>query len=52
VAKLIADAGFDPVFLGGPEQARPLEDSRPLFSAVRINNGGPHFHRFAQPGDL
>jgi 8-hydroxy-5-deazaflavin:NADPH oxidoreductase len=53
VARLIRDAGFDPVYVGGLEKARALEDLMQLFGAVRIQNGGlPHFHRFAKPGDL
>jgi predicted dinucleotide-binding enzyme len=50
--QLIRDAGFDPVFVGGIEKARALEDCARLFGAVRIENGGPHFHRFARPGNL
>jgi 8-hydroxy-5-deazaflavin:NADPH oxidoreductase len=53
VAQLIRDAGFDPVYVGGLEKARALEDCVQLFGAVRIQNGGePHFHRFAKPGEL
>lgn len=53
VEQLIRDAGFDPVYVGGLEQARPLEECVRLFGAVRIHNGGqPHFHRFAKPGEL
>jgi predicted dinucleotide-binding enzyme len=53
VEQLIRDAGFDPVYVGGLEQARPLEDCVRLFGAVRIQNGDrPHFHRFAPPGEL
>jgi predicted dinucleotide-binding enzyme len=52
VEQLIRDAGFGPVFVGGLEKARALEDCVPLFGAVRINAGVPHFHRFARPGEL
>jgi 8-hydroxy-5-deazaflavin:NADPH oxidoreductase len=50
--QLIRDAGFDPVFVGGIDKARALEDCARLFGAVRMENGGPHFHRFATPGNL
>lgn len=50
--QLIRDAGFDPVFVGGLEKARALEECLDLFRAVRIHGGGPHFHRFARPGEL
>jgi predicted dinucleotide-binding enzyme len=50
--QLIRDAGFDPVPVGGLEQARALEDCVTLFGAVRIVSGAPHFHRFAKPGEL
>jgi predicted dinucleotide-binding enzyme len=54
VARLIRDAGFEPVYVGGLEQARHLEDCVRLFGAVRLQHerGLPHFHRFATPGEL
>ena len=50
--RLIRDAGYDPVSVGGLEQARALEDSVGLFGAIRREGGGPHFHRYAKPGEL
>ncbi len=50
--RLIRDAGFDPVSAGGLEQARMLEQTVEFFGAIRRAEGGPHFHRFAKPGEL
>jgi predicted dinucleotide-binding enzyme len=50
--QLILDAGYDPAFVGGLEQARALEDSTALFRAIRHELGGPYFHRYARPGEL
>jgi 8-hydroxy-5-deazaflavin:NADPH oxidoreductase len=51
--QLVRDAGYDPVFVGGLEAARMLEDSLQLFSAIRrAGLGGPYFRRFAEPGTL
>jgi predicted dinucleotide-binding enzyme len=50
--RLIRDSGYDPVFVGGLDQARALEDAVELFGAIRRLGGGPHFHRFARPGEL
>jgi 8-hydroxy-5-deazaflavin:NADPH oxidoreductase len=50
--QLIRDAGYDPVLVGGLEKARMLEDSLEVFSSVRRAGLGPHFRRFAQPGEL
>lgn len=50
--RLTHDAGYDPVFVGGLEQARALEDSVGLFGAIRRAGGGPHFHRYAKVGEL
>ena len=49
---LSRDAGFDPIFVGGLEHARALEDAVGLFGAIRRAGGGPHFHRFAKPGNF
>ena len=49
--QLILDAGYDPAFVGGLEQARALEDSTALFRAIR-HELGPYFHRYARPGEL
>jgi predicted dinucleotide-binding enzyme/catechol 2,3-dioxygenase-like lactoylglutathione lyase family enzyme len=48
---LSRDAGYEPVFAGGLEQARVLEDAVELFGAIRRAGGGPYFHRFAKPGE-
>jgi uncharacterized protein (DUF1330 family) len=52
VERLSRDAGFDLVSVGGLEHARMLEDVVALFGAIRRAGGGPHFHRFAKPGDI
>ena len=52
VERLSRDAGFDPVSVGGLENARSLEDAVGLFGAIRRAGGGPHFHRFAKPGEI
>ena len=49
---LSRDAGYEPVFAGGLEQARVLEDAVGLFGAIRRAAGEPYFHRFAKPGEL
>jgi 8-hydroxy-5-deazaflavin:NADPH oxidoreductase len=50
--QLIRDAGYEPVSLGGLEQARLLEDH--LLFTNAINNGGlgRFFYRYAAPGEL
>ncbi len=50
--QLIRDAGYEPVFAGGLENARVLEDSMRLLSAVNQGGLGRHFYRFAAPGAL
>jgi 8-hydroxy-5-deazaflavin:NADPH oxidoreductase len=50
--QLIGDAGFDPVYIGGLENARLLEDHMRLISAISGGGLGRHFYRFAAPGDL
>jgi predicted dinucleotide-binding enzyme len=50
--RLVRDAGFDPIFIGGLEKARILED---FFSEVITpirQVKGPIFYRFAKPGEL
>jgi 8-hydroxy-5-deazaflavin:NADPH oxidoreductase len=50
--QLIRDAGFDPLYAGGLEQARALEDHLSVwFSAVQ-NGLGQSFYRYAAPGEL
>ena len=46
--QLIRDAGYDPVSVGGIENARALEDFVPSI----LGKIGPVFYRFAAPGDF
>jgi 8-hydroxy-5-deazaflavin:NADPH oxidoreductase len=50
--QLIRDAGFDPVFVGGLEQARALEEHLALLFAASQAGLGPFFYRWAAPGEL
>lgn len=50
--QLIRDAGYDPVFAGGLDQARLLEEMLGLLFAVSQAGMGAHFYRFAPPGEL
>ena len=50
--QLIADAGYEPTFVGGLEHARALEDALGLLFALNQAGLGPHFYRFAKPGEL
>lgn len=50
--ELIRDAGYDPVFVGGLEQARPLEDFLQVFMGIAQSGAGPTFYRFGKPGEL
>jgi 8-hydroxy-5-deazaflavin:NADPH oxidoreductase len=50
--RLSRDAGYDPVFVGGLEHARTLEDATGLFRAIRQAGLGAYFHRYAKPGEL
>jgi predicted dinucleotide-binding enzyme len=45
---LIRDAGYEPTFAGGLENARALEEFVKLFSSIE----GRTFYRFAKPGEL
>jgi 8-hydroxy-5-deazaflavin:NADPH oxidoreductase len=49
--QLTRDAGYDPVFVGGLDRARTLENATGLFRAIR-HALGPYFHRYATPGEL
>lgn len=49
---LIRDAGYDPVYAGGLDQARALEDHLALMFAVSQAGTGPFFYRMARPGEL
>jgi 8-hydroxy-5-deazaflavin:NADPH oxidoreductase len=50
--QLSRDAGYEPVYAGGLENARLLEDMVGLVFAVNREGLGLHFHRFAPPGRL
>jgi 8-hydroxy-5-deazaflavin:NADPH oxidoreductase len=50
--QLNRDAGYDPVYTGGLEQARTLEEGTSLMFTVSEASLGPCFYRFAAPGDL
>jgi hypothetical protein len=51
--RLIRDAGYDPVYAGGLEQARALEDYLlGLSSAIGQGGLGAFFYRYAKPGQL
>src|SRR3954454_22642949 len=50
--QLIRDVGFDPLYVGGLEHSRALEDHLSLwFSAVQAGLG-QSFYRYAPPGEL
>src|SRR5215468_2324047 len=50
VEQLIHDAGFEPVYAGGLENARLLEDHLTLMGAVDNGGLGRFFYWYAQPG--
>jgi predicted dinucleotide-binding enzyme len=50
--QLIRDAGYEPVYAGGLDQARALEDHLGLMMAVSQGGLGQHFYRYAKPGEL
>ena len=50
--ELIRDAGYDPVYAGGLENARLLEDHLALMFAVNRAGLGPFFYRYARAGEL
>jgi 8-hydroxy-5-deazaflavin:NADPH oxidoreductase len=50
--RLIRDAGYEPVYAGGLDRARMLEDHLELLFAVNQAGLGPFFVRYARPGDL
>jgi predicted dinucleotide-binding enzyme len=49
---LIRDAGYEPVYAGGLDQARALEDILGLEFSVLQAGLGPFFYRIAKPGEL
>ena len=50
--QLIRDAGYEPVYAGGLDRARLLEEMLGLLFAVNQAGLGQHFYRFARPGEL
>jgi predicted dinucleotide-binding enzyme len=50
--QLIRDAGYDPVYAGGLDQARLLEDNLAFLFAISQAGLGPFFVRYASPGEL
>jgi predicted dinucleotide-binding enzyme len=50
--QLIRDAGYDPVYAGGMESARLVEDHINLEFAINRAGVGPFFYRVAPPGAL
>ncbi|TMK42369.1 MAG: dinucleotide-binding protein [Actinobacteria bacterium] len=50
--RLIRDAGYDPVYVGGLDQAPLLEDHIQLVFAINQAGLGPFFYRIAKPGEL
>jgi 8-hydroxy-5-deazaflavin:NADPH oxidoreductase len=50
--QLIRDAGYDPLFVGGLEYARALEDHLALWFAAVQAGLGQSFYRYAKPGEL
>lgn len=50
--QLIRDAGYDPLYVGGLEHARALEDHLALWFAAVEAGLGRSFYRYAAPGAL
>lgn len=50
--QLTRDAGYEPVYAGGLEQARAIEDHLGLMFAVMQAGTGPFVYRIAQPEEL
>ena len=50
--QLSRDAGYEPVYAGGLDKARLLEEHLALMFAVSQAGLGRHFYRLAKPGDL
>ena len=46
--QLSRDAGYDPVYVGGLENARMLEEHLALMSAISHAGMGPFFFRIAR----
>ena len=50
--QLIRDAGYDPVYVGGLDKARALEDHIGLAFAINQAGLGQFFYRMARPGEI
>ena len=50
--QLSRDAGYDPVYIGGLDKARALEDHLGLMFAINQAGLGQFFYRLARPGEL
>jgi hypothetical protein len=50
--QLIEDAGYEPVYAGGLENARMVEDHILLMGAINQGGLGRMFYRYAPPGEL
>lgn len=50
--QLIRDAGYEPLYVGGLEHARALEDHLALWFAAVQAGLGQSFYRYARPGEL
>jgi len=50
--QLSRDAGYEPVYAGGLDKARMLEEHLALMFAVNQAGLGPFFYRIAPPGEL
>jgi 8-hydroxy-5-deazaflavin:NADPH oxidoreductase len=52
VEQLSRDAGYAPLYAGGLDKARALEDRLQLEQGIATNGLGPFFYRYAKPGEL
>jgi predicted dinucleotide-binding enzyme len=50
--QLIRDAGYEPVYAGGLDKARAIEDHLGLFFSINQAGLGACFYRYAKPGEL
>jgi len=51
-AQLVRDAGYDPVYAGGLDKARAVEDHLGLIFSITQQVGDRVFYRIAKPGEL
>jgi len=52
VEQLNRDAGYEPVYAGGLENARAQEDALQIWFAINQGGLGPFLYRLAPPGEL